>query len=453
MGSIGYDRYFIKFEAKEGREMAKPKPLGYWTKERCIADARKYSSRNQWRVASGGAYKKARRKRWLDECCAHMDTKKSRPVNYWTLEKCLEVSKNYSYQTEWLKNDAGSYDAAYRNGWLEQCCAHMRSREEVLAEVNTVWTLEAVQADALRFSTKKEWREHGPKSYDAAKRHNWVSLCDSHMVPGRKPNNYWTFERIQEEALKYRRRSDWQRAHPSSFAKAQKMEWLDLVCGDMLTKSESLSEANTLWTKEMVEKRAAEFQSIKDWREQCPNSYAAAKSRGWVHAITENMERVGRPDGYWTKERCLESAMQYSVIVDWQKGDGYAYSASKHHGWYAECTAHMEYGDSGFDRDKPATLYIASHKLKYGKMRVNVGITNRSFQERYSVADLSTVQQAFFIESKDGRFIQKLEAELLDEFADCLDPGGLNLDNKKGTKECLKADFDEVVEAALDYAA
>ena len=44
------------------------KPRYYWTKERCIEDAKKYSSRYEWQKKSGSAYLSAWKNGWVDEC-------------------------------------------------------------------------------------------------------------------------------------------------------------------------------------------------------------------------------------------------------------------------------------------------------------------------------------------------------------------------------------------------
>lgn len=44
------------------------KPYGYWTFERCLEDAKRFNSRNQWDRNSRGAFQSARRNGWMDLC-------------------------------------------------------------------------------------------------------------------------------------------------------------------------------------------------------------------------------------------------------------------------------------------------------------------------------------------------------------------------------------------------
>ena len=50
---------------------------------------------------------------------------KNKPSNYWTKQKCLDISLQCNSKKEFKKSDYGAYQAAYRNGWLDECCKHM----------------------------------------------------------------------------------------------------------------------------------------------------------------------------------------------------------------------------------------------------------------------------------------------------------------------------------------
>jgi len=48
------------------------KPSGYWTKEKCIEDISKHETKKSWRDSFGGAYYSAHKNGWLNECYAHV---------------------------------------------------------------------------------------------------------------------------------------------------------------------------------------------------------------------------------------------------------------------------------------------------------------------------------------------------------------------------------------------
>jgi len=57
---------------------------------------------------------------------------------------------------------------------------------------------------------------------------------------------------------------------------------------------------------------------------------------------TYNKHQAVRQSGYWTKEKCVESANKCKSPSQWQIKDGGAYSAARNNGWFDECTKHME---------------------------------------------------------------------------------------------------------------
>jgi hypothetical protein len=95
----------------------KSKLRGYWTKERCIEEAKKYTKVTNWYKFSQSSYIAAQRNGWLNECTSHM-IKIIKPSGYWTKERCFEEAKKYEKLSEWRKKSQGSYDKAQSNGWI-----------------------------------------------------------------------------------------------------------------------------------------------------------------------------------------------------------------------------------------------------------------------------------------------------------------------------------------------
>ena len=58
------------------------KPNGHWKiKENCIAEARKYNTSREWQLKSPGSMCSAYRLGWADECCEHMKTRRNEPLH------------------------------------------------------------------------------------------------------------------------------------------------------------------------------------------------------------------------------------------------------------------------------------------------------------------------------------------------------------------------------------
>jgi predicted GIY-YIG superfamily endonuclease len=290
------------------------KPAGYWTKERCREEALKYKTRNEFRKNSA-AYQIALKNNWSDDISSHMGkpiyikyiiyayefsdnyvyvglTKnknqrfhyhnsnnkspvckhsqkiKSKPkllIKYeqlvyndndirkqekfwlntyvkngwiplnksktgslggitkiWTKERCQEVALKYKTRNEFRKNSGGAYKSSLRNGWLDDVCSHMIRKNKP----NGYWTKERCQEEALKYKTRTEFRKNSGGAYKSSLRNNFLNEICSHMIQKQKPNGYWTKERCQEEALKYKTRNEFQKKNAAYYS-ALKNSWLD----------------------------------------------------------------------------------------------------------------------------------------------------------------------------------------------------------------------------------
>jgi hypothetical protein len=91
----------------------------YWTYERCKKEALKYNTRSEFRKGSSGSYQKSSREKWLDEICGHMKITR-KPAGYWTKERCKEEAKKYNTRNEFRKGSSGAYQKSIDKGWLDE---------------------------------------------------------------------------------------------------------------------------------------------------------------------------------------------------------------------------------------------------------------------------------------------------------------------------------------------
>ena len=99
-----------------------------YTHESIKADAKKYNSRGEW-CKNSPAYYAAHKRGILDECCAHMSDKYQRKNGVdliWTMEACINDAQQYRTKAEWRRRSNSAVKTAYRKGWIEQCCKHMK---------------------------------------------------------------------------------------------------------------------------------------------------------------------------------------------------------------------------------------------------------------------------------------------------------------------------------------
>ncbi|ALP47002.1 hypothetical protein phiGrn1_0289 [Vibrio phage phi-Grn1] len=147
-----------------------------WTPERLKEDALKYKTSSEWRKMSPSAYAAAHKKGLLDECYAHM-TMHQKPNGYWTLERLKEDALKYKTRREWRENSSGCSNA-YNQGIIDECCAHM----ELQRKPNGYWTLERLKEDALKYKTRSDWQKNSSAAYSSANRKGFLDECCAHMT-------------------------------------------------------------------------------------------------------------------------------------------------------------------------------------------------------------------------------------------------------------------------------
>jgi len=145
------------------------KPNGYWTKEKCHKEALKYETRTQYYMFST-SYSSAKKNKWLDEICSHMNTKKRKKKNYWTKEKCHEEALKCKTRNEFKKQFSNVYLKASRSGWLDEICSHMRYQ----IKPKGYWTKDRCVEESKLYKTKMEFKKNSRVAYEKSIKHKWI---------------------------------------------------------------------------------------------------------------------------------------------------------------------------------------------------------------------------------------------------------------------------------------
>jgi superfamily II DNA or RNA helicase len=309
-------------------EFLSQNPPGYWTKEKCIESALNYKTKGKWAKGCSSAYNSAFVHKWLEECCSHMDVMMSN----WTKELCIEDAKKYDTITEWINNNNKAYSAASRNGWLDECVIHMKILHES-------WTKEKCLEDARKYNNRRDWKKSNNKGYQAARANGWLEECCLHM---KKLQGFITKKMCIESALKYQMRSDWKNNEPSEYAKARVKGWIDECCKHM-------NKRKVYWTRERCINDAQKYETKKEWTKNSSGAVHSARDNGWFEECAKHMIQIIKPSGYWTFEKCIESAKKYDTVNEWSKNEQPAYQSARKNGWIEECCKHMIIGkNAGF---------------------------------------------------------------------------------------------------------
>jgi len=242
---------------------------------------------------------------------------------FWTYEKCKEEALKYSTRSEFKKKSASAYNSASRNGWVDSICLHMTC----VFKPSVYWTYEKCKEEALKYSTRSEFQKKSASAYNSALRNGWLNDVCSHMKFVLKPSGYWTYEKCKEEALKYKNRKDFCLNSKGCYDASYKNGWLDDICSHM----KYIFRPNGYWTYEKCKEFALSCKTLEELRKS--HAYDVILKNNWYDKICGHLVRKSNPKGYWTYEKCKEEVSKYEYISDLYKNGKACIGVIKKNKW------------------------------------------------------------------------------------------------------------------------
>ena len=144
----------------------------YWSLERCKEKSLNFNTIHELRKNFLSCYNKIKRNKWQSECFGHMMIRK--PNGYWVKELCIEEAKKYKTQSSLNKFSPGSYDSILRNKWQGECFGHMKNK-------TNFWDFENCLSTALRFDKIMDLRKNKKGCYSKIIKNKWGDKCFAHM--------------------------------------------------------------------------------------------------------------------------------------------------------------------------------------------------------------------------------------------------------------------------------
>jgi len=245
-----------------------------WTKESVAAVAKNYSTRTEFQYSKehSGAYRRAQRDGYLDEVCFHMvkvdhgylhcvyvilneESKKAYVgITRATLEqrkKQHQSKKNQtnSFEIAKLSNtifkkltdyiyppDKVKFIEAHYIGMYKELGYEVLNSEKSVGTVgyrDAIWTFEKVAEEAKKYQTRTEFQKNSKAAWSRAQYKGWMDRVCGHMLVKKRPNGYWTLDRLKGEAKKYKTRKEFQRGCLAAYDFAYRHGMLDEVCAHM----------------------------------------------------------------------------------------------------------------------------------------------------------------------------------------------------------------------------
>lgn len=279
-----------------------------------------------------------------------------------TLEECIYDAISYSSRTQWCLNSNRAYSAALKNGWMDQCCAHMTG-EKAESKPQGYWTKEKCKEFADKCTTRTGWARFHNVSYNAARKGGWLEELTAHMAP------------VRYISRKKRSKASTHKTTPKKAVVAKVIVQKVAKKAPQATKPIFGTNHNSkgkgipqVWTKADVISSAKPFSTPHQWRLMESSAYKAAKRNNWVKEATAHMNNthtVSYPVGYWTKHRVIKEAKNFDTKIRWAAYHPTSYSAARVHGWLEVASKHMV--KTNFGRQNSVKKTPAFNESKYSK--------------------------------------------------------------------------------------
>ncbi len=157
----------------------------------------------------------------------------------WTKKKCIEEAKKYKTLSDFMKYSNTAYQRSLKKEWiLEMTWLERYKRNKPKKEKekkSTIKTLpkgywkdkENMMEEARKYSTKEEFQKGNLTAFLAAYRYGFIEEMDWLVKQKQHKKNYWTYKHIEEEAIKYKTKTEFFQKNQTAYRAALKMGIID----------------------------------------------------------------------------------------------------------------------------------------------------------------------------------------------------------------------------------
>ena len=238
----------------------KQKPTGYWNDyDNCYNEAKKYSSKIEFRNGSSGAYQVASRNGWLDDY-TWLEKRNALPKNYWTYDRCKKEAQQYKSRNNFRDGSRSAYEASFRNGWLDEW-----------------FPIEATKAErcyneAKKYKSREEFKLNSPELYKYAKNQNLLKNY-TWLEKMNVPNGYWeNYDNCYDAAKKYKTRTEFYKKNNLAYQTARINGWLDKWFPKEMSKTERCNnEAKKYKSREEFRLNSPEWYKFASYNNRLKN--------------------------------------------------------------------------------------------------------------------------------------------------------------------------------------
>lgn len=276
----------------------------------------------------------------------------------WTFEKCRALAMQYSVQRDFRSENKGAFDAAIRNGWMGEF-AWLKDGRGCAKPHPTKWSYEACREEAKKYETRSDFMRGNESAYHKAREKGWIEDYNWFVDGNRRNaqrNTKWTYEACLELAKQCRGVSELIKKGYGAYDAARKHGWLKKYTwfvGYGVDKISIGGEKHLgrkrVWTIEKCREIALKYSVMRDFKNENPAAFAAAKNHGWLNSffwlrdgrasgITRSKGSTNHSHPKYSNEQIVEAAKKYTKKADFLHNDNALYHAALHRGLMPQFT-------------------------------------------------------------------------------------------------------------------
>ena len=256
--------------------------------------------------------------------------------------------------------------------------AELAGSEPIEQRQRIRWNLSMVQIEAKKYSHRADFKARSPKAYSAAQRMAILDVVCSHMTR-RAPKIKWTFEACRAEALKYSSRRDFEVGSSSAYCMAGRKGWKDIICTHM--------DVYIKYSDREIISKAANYRTRKEFATYANPYYQSALRRGILEQACGNMELGCMPPGHWSYDRNEKEALKYDTRIAYKTKSQVSYEAARIGGYLDDICQHMEM--NRHLSDIVYIWEIASMEINVPAYKIGVTSSNQKYKTRANSASKS----------------------------------------------------------------
>ena len=190
----------------------------------------------------------------------------------WTFEKAYKIAQAFQTVNEMCEEYEYLYRISKARGWLEKF--DWFRGQEIRIEKATKWTEEVCREEALKYTSRKEFRRMCEGAYNKAKEMGWLESYD--WLAYNKLLKEWDYESCKKEAMKYHNRNEFGKHSHGAYKRSLKEGWLDDFFPQPLRRVLDYKTCKQL---------AAKYNSVSDLLANDKSLYGTLLKKGWLKML------------------------------------------------------------------------------------------------------------------------------------------------------------------------